>query len=338
MTFDKHYLLALFIHNFKEQTSIMFGGLFQAKERTYEDLKNIEAKRRKLLKTAKNITRFKMIFAFSETLLPEVLTSRSFATVFILYIVIRILIVQEIVKQEAWFVVTSSSIAMIGGFLSFFLVFFANQSYTRFTTLYGNSMSMEGRIFNVALLARTNLPTNEAWRLMRYLNAAHLLGYVGLSEVYSETNFFDPMNENLQLLTESETARVKEIGVDSGGSGYRELIGWCLEIIYHHFHADLLDLNTMDRMVAEVLTLRGHIGGLYDYDDQPIPFVYVHLLTMLVDIYMPLLAYANATSVGNDVQGVIITFLAAIYTLGLVAIGRALSDPYGTFSPPFYPL
>jgi predicted membrane chloride channel (bestrophin family) len=188
-----------------------------------------------------------------------------------------------------------------------------------------------GRIFNEALLARINLPNNEASRLMRYLNACHLLGYCGLSPTYNEKNFFDPMNESLQLLTDKEIERVKEIGIDSGGSAYRELIGWCLEIIYHHFNAKLMDSHTMDRMVVEVLTFRGAIGSLYDYDDQPIPFVYVHLLTLLVDIYMPLLAYSQATQVGNDVQGVIVVILAAVYTLGLVAVGRALSDPYGKY-------
>eukprot|EP01034_Spumella_vulgaris_P043644 gene43644-54217_t len=131
---------------------------------------------------------------------------------------------------------------------------------------------MEGRIFNVALLARTNLPTVDAWRLLRYLNAAHLLGYVGLSEVYNDENFFDPMNDQLQLLTALETARVKEIGIDTGGSAYREVIGWCLEIITDHFNSGLLDAGTKNAMISEVLTLRGAIGGLYDYDDQPIPF------------------------------------------------------------------
>eukprot|EP01034_Spumella_vulgaris_P030602 gene30602-37845_t len=166
---------------------------------------------------------------------------------------------------------------------------------------------------------------------MRYLNAAHLLGYVGLSAVYNDENFFDPMNADLQLLTDSEVSRVKEIGTDTGGSAYREVIGWCLEIIYHHFHTDpdLLDVNTMDRMVDELLTFRGKVGALFDYDDQPIPFVYVHLLTLLTEIYLPLFAYSTAVNTKNDLEGVLVLFLAAIYTLGLVAIGRALMDPYG---------
>jgi hypothetical protein len=41
-------------------------------------------------------------------------------------------------------------------------------------------------------------------------------------------------------------------------------------------------------VVSEVLTLRAHIGSLFDYDDQPIPFVYIHLLTLLTEIYMSL--------------------------------------------------
>jgi hypothetical protein len=38
---------------------------------------------------------------------------------------------------------------------------------------------------------------------------------------YNEKNFFGPMNKQLQLLKESEMARVKEIGTDTGALSAR---------------------------------------------------------------------------------------------------------------------
>lgn len=63
---------------------------------------------------------------------------------------------------------------------SFFLVFYVNQSHKRFFGLYKDSMACKGRIFDVATIAVTTLPKERATRLVRYMNAAHAAGYVGL--------------------------------------------------------------------------------------------------------------------------------------------------------------
>ena len=49
-----------------------------------------------------------------------------------------------------------------------------------------------------------------------------------------------------------------------------------------------------DELVRHVLRLRGALGSLFDFKDQPVPFFYVHLLYLISTIYLPLFAYENA--------------------------------------------
>jgi hypothetical protein len=63
--------------------------------------------------------------------------------------------------------ISYSVVGILGGFQSLFLVFFASQAYTRFLQQYSCSMAMEGRIFDVILLARAILSPRAAHRLWR---------------------------------------------------------------------------------------------------------------------------------------------------------------------------
>ena len=115
-----------------------------------------------------------------------------------------------------------------GGFLSFFLVFWVNQSHSRYFSLYDQSMKCKGIIFHAATMAATCLPYAQASRLVRYLNVAHVAGYVGLSPVYSSESYFNHVNRTQALLTEQERARLDEINLDLGGNCSREVTVWCM--------------------------------------------------------------------------------------------------------------
>ena len=70
----------------------------------------------------------------------------------------------------------------LGAFLTFFLVFHAHDAVISFGILYQASMDCLERIYDVAVIAAAYLPRERAMRLVRYMNAAHVAGYVGLSE------------------------------------------------------------------------------------------------------------------------------------------------------------
>ena len=86
---------------------------------------------------------------------------------------------------------SDTDITVIGVFLSFFLVLLVNQSNDRFYAMYKTSMSCPSIIYDVAQIAAPMVPAATASRLIRYMNAAHVAGYVGLSRTYSEEEFFN---------------------------------------------------------------------------------------------------------------------------------------------------
>ena len=60
-----------------------------------------------------------------------------------------------------------NNLEILGGFLSFFLVLFVNQTNGRFLEMYSFSKASSGRIQDLAGLAKAHLPTEIAVRLVR---------------------------------------------------------------------------------------------------------------------------------------------------------------------------
>ena len=119
-----------------------------------------------------------------------------------------------------------NGLPIIGSFLSFFLVFYAGQAYTRFNSQYFTSMSCEGRIFDICSMAYSSLDRSAAIRLWRHINLAHALAYVGLSPAYTVKNFLEPLNEEFALCSEKEYAKLLKLDPDGGGGATREVITW----------------------------------------------------------------------------------------------------------------
>ena len=199
-------------------------------------------------------------------------------------------------------------------------------------------MACKGRIFDVATLAATVLSRERATRLVRYMNASHVAGYVGLSDTYEYINFFKPLNASLKLLTEKELERMNEIDLDTGGSGHRELLVWCMnEIKAAREAGELQDPELVNTLRHEVLKLRAAMGKLFDAKDLPIPFFYVHFICFLTMMYVPLFAFTSAMKAGTgdevhwlaDVIAGLVVFLQAIFVDGLRILGQKMSDPYG---------
>ena len=115
-------------------------------------------------------------------------------------------------------------------------------------------------------------------RLMRHTNAAFVLAYVGLGKCYTEKNFLRLFNEIHQLLTEEEYERILEIGPDSGGKAYTEVISWALNDAREATKHD--NTLAMAEFRSQILRMRGLLGSLYDYDAQPVwctlPFLHIY--------------------------------------------------------------
>lgn len=304
---------------------------------SWKELKSIEKRRRFILKrTGESF--FKTLFSHDGTVCSALAKDPIMYITMSCYIGVRVaayVMIPEFISAKG----TGSTIAVIGVFLSFFLVTFLNESMRRFDILYGLSMSCEGRIFDTAALAKSTLPKANALRLIRYMNAVHITGYVGLSNgIYTFENFFQPENQmNRQVLTPKECERICKIDMNKGGSAYREIVTWCIAEITTAQKEDLIDVKLASQYRDLILRLRGSLGALYDYGDQPIFFSIVHFIVLLSAFYLPLFAISAALEAGigeeahwfMDLVAGLIVALQVMFVTGLRALANEMSDPYG---------
>lgn len=238
----------------------------------------------------------------------------------------------EVVQQLG-----DTDIDILGGFLSFLLVLFVNQTNSRFYDMYGLAKKVAGQIQDVAGLASTQLPPEDAKRMVRYMNAAHVLGYVGLGGPYSRKHFFEPMNKKHNLLTPKELRRILPLDMDSGSAAFKEMVTWCQREVGRARKAGHIDSIEAAKMHEHILNIRAAMDGIYDFTDQPTHFFYIHFLCLLSALYLPIFAIDNAYSAGwgedSDVSIEIlngtIVLCQSIFVVGLRLLGQIMIDPFG---------
>ena len=236
----------------------------------------------------------------------------------------------------------------------FFLVFYVNQNHHRYFQLHQDSMVLMGRVNDVATLVKAILPMERARRINRYMNAAHVAMYTGLSSTYEKENFFDPLEARFALLTDEELYRiVEEIDVDnSGPKAAFEIITWIMCDIRDAQINSFIDTNEAMQLREQLLCFRSTIAKIFVTTTLPIPFFYVHFLSLLTAVFLPLFAVVVAYETGevNVVEGTtssgetfsqenttwvaeivsgLVVFLQALFVIGLRILGQQLSDPFG---------
>jgi predicted membrane chloride channel (bestrophin family) len=321
----------------KPQLSVLFDQTEKPKHLlSYDGLEKIEIQRRLLLKHTKSANAYVFITSFAATVLPSVFSDFLFWIAFAVYGVVRYLAWHNKDIFAKLPIALLQQVSVVSGFLTFFLVFFSSQSYNRYFLQYNKLMLAKGTIFNLANLTAASLPRHKALRLVRWLNTAFLLAFVGLSQVYEEHNFFLPLVDMYKLLTPSELDRVQTLGVDSHGIAYREVLAWVVREVSALQKERAMPDKIGDSIWKEVVKLRDHLEVIFDMDDQPIPFVYVHLIYLISTVYLPLMAYTLAYNVavesqspGVELVGVACLFLTCLFVLGLRDLGFILQDPFG---------
>ena len=308
---------------------------------SFEELKCIEKERRELLLRAE-LPFWRILLYFNGTSLKDIVTDSLVWTSMLIYIWIRVTAhsIDYVPAGAAY--LEKTNISILGGFLSFFLVLFVNQTNSRFLEMYGFSKACSGRIQDVAGVAKTQLPRIVADRLVRHFNAAHIAGYVGLNAIgqgspYSKINFFDQYNKKHNLLTKIEMEELSRNDMDNSGLYMKELITWCQKDVTDAKSYGYIDSHQEKFMHDKILAFRAAMDGMYDYTDQPPHFFYIHFLVLLSALYLPLFAidtayatgWGDTKSIGLDILQGIIVFLQCIFVAGLRSLGTKMIDPYG---------
>mmetsp|Transcript_10483 Transcript_10483/g.15903 ORF Transcript_10483/g.15903 Transcript_10483/m.15903 type:complete len:390 (+) Transcript_10483:93-1262(+) len=311
----------------------------------FKELKKIEKKRREILLRAE-LPFWRIIMFWSGTCLKEIASDSLVWLTISIYVGIRIYANRIDYVPESVEMLSKTNIGILGGFLSFFLVLFVNQTNGRFLDMYGFSKACSGRLQDIAGVARAQLPPEVGQKLVRHFNAAHVAGYVGLNAIgmgspYSKTFFFDHYNADNKLvtplLTPEELNVLSHHDMDNSGLCMKELVTWCQMDVVQARKDGYLDSYQEKFMHSKILDFRAAMDGMYDYTDQPPHFFYIHFLVLLSALYLPLFAIDTAyaggwgadKAIGLDILQGIIVFLQCIFVVGLRSLGTKMIDPYG---------
>lgn len=322
----------------KSQISVRrFDGTLLPTHPKFQHIKDIEAKRRRILRRVE-LPNWRILFYTSGTFFKGFWQDPIMWLSIAIYIGIRIATrLAPDDMEPAAAVMERTSIGVLGGFLSFFLVLFVNQTNGRFYEMYGFSKAVAGRTQDIAGLASTMFPKELTDRIVRHMNAAHAAAYVGLGNCYSKQYFFDCINKEWGLLTEAELERLDKYDWESGADVLKDLVTWCQRDVGEARKLGIIDSYEANEMHETILRFRAAADGMYDYCDQPPHFFYVHFLCWLSAIYLPVFAIDNAYAAGVgdgavweiEVLNLIIVFLQCLFVIGLRTLGQKMVDPYG---------
>lgn len=319
----------------------LWGFAFKQDHLPYEQLIR-EDKDRELVASYCEEPFWKIIFHFKGTVLRVIIEDILFWLTIATFAAIRIhMRMNEQSSVLSYNEVLSDNLVYMAGFLTFFLVFYVNQNHHRYFELHKDSMVLMGRVNDVATLVKAVLPMERARRINRFMNAAHVAMYTGLSSTYEKDNFFDPLEARFALLTDEELYRVvEEIDVDnSGPKAAFEIISWIMCDIRDAQINSFIDTNEAYQLREQLLDFRSTIAKIFVTTTLPIPFFYVHFLSLLTAIFLPLFAVVIAYDTGEvqdgeatwlaEVVSGLVVFLQALFSIGLRILGQQLSDPYG---------
>lgn len=119
------------------------------------------------------------------------------------------------------------------------------------------------RLYDLSGLAATGLPLPHALRIVRYTNAAHVVGYIGLSDTYTAKNLFSTLNPSRKMLTDDEVRRMSLLDMNNSSDAFRELTTWTLKEIMVAQQQGLIEGRFAGELRACILNFRSAIESIY---------------------------------------------------------------------------
>ena len=247
------------------------------------------------------------------------------------------------------------SAATVGlGLLVFFTVFYSNNCFTRFFTLYSHCVGLGGATMEWVSLVKgyasrihgvdDNQLSALMWNSTRHILASMHILYYSLNEdnMISEDEWRMCVARN--LLSFREVAAIKAY------KGFRPflVLHWGLEegrgllkvwstsdpSRHHDLGQGMRDELILGAFREVAFKFRGHCGQIVNTLKQPVPFPYFHLLNVILLSQLLLVAYGLATSLTPAISIPVMAFISAVL-LGMRGLAVQLSNPFGTGSVDF---
>jgi len=248
-------------------------------------------------------------------------------------------------------------IAMLSSLTTFFVVFYNSNCFTKFTTMYENVISIQGRLHNIGLYLRAYYCKSATrWTVIRYLLASHFIFYWSIKKRY-----FDWKNSQYkkspgefkdfadQVLVKKGVLIKTEADCLNGYKGNRHklLYSWSIVAMKRimqsppdkggekgnpMLNTEFEQTALMSNLKKEIVGIRQAVGTIDNSLLFPIPFQYYHIVNVCLMILLNLLAYAFLfiNSGKGSVFSLIAYPLLCFVLLGLLEVANAMSDPFGS--------
>lgn len=273
----------------------------------------------------------RVLLHFQSSIIQYLVCDISLAVNIIILVLFRFYMFEQ--KYLSLFPITA--VTGIWSICSFLLVFYTNQVYSRYTSMFWLCNALQGRMLDICLLIQSSMSVSESFRVYRYLNTAHILGFIGCTKTYTEENLLTPFAEKYKLLTEDELRRIRSIGF-RGGSACREVLNWILRDLQELYKQK--KISDMDKYIIQdkLTAFRSAFGQIYDYQDNPIPFIYVNFVYWIALLYPGLFAIALALSFSatsfqwpHEFVAFVLVLINASFASGVRIVASKLIEPFG---------
>jgi len=319
---------------------------------SHEQLRAVDEKRKKLLTLARDTSASSTIFQLGElprTVLPRLLKKPIIWLVVLSFIagsvVSRLDLIGDQMSAETENLNNQSGETTV----TFMVVFYVGYCYTRCNQQFDDVQLIMHSINDACLAARVSFEDAlEVHRLWRYLNMLHAAAYCGLTEEFTESNFFIPLCNKFGLLHQGairaeEQASLQRINIDESGSRSCAMLEvWAFEVLKgealraSHAGKGTLSPPIHARIMGEINSISISIKRLFAYRYQVLPYIYTHLVSLSCALFL----FRSAFLVGLEFTpeasipfGLILpavgTAAQIIATFGLIEVGETILDPFG---------
>lgn len=240
--------------------------------------------------------------------------------------------------EPGWPKIDSGYVAIPGSLITFILVFYLNQTYSRFLSVSANINGIRELFGEFFVLLRVHLPDShfaDARFVRHYLcklaNALHILSYSSLPHNRDENinQWAWWYLQKSKLLNASQVNDLHSLeSVTNGSLVYKELLLWLNRGVWAQESRGHVTKGVAGLFTTKLLEIRTFLDGLYSFASGPVPFAYYHLLNFVLLVYLFILAYVFTFV--TPYWSIPVFGLILIGLLGIREVGNSMSNPLGS--------
>jgi len=230
-------------------------------------------------------------------------------------------------------VLPPKALTVPNGLLTFFLVFYSGNCYSRYYDLYGKCMGMAGAVMCWMGLLKTSFPRESPerlWNMARHIIASVYVLYFTLGGDASAGGKLITEDEWAVLL-EHNLVSGKEKAVLSQYRGFKPFLlqCWGLDAVAQQLASDGFKAPgaAAGPFQNQAFALRGQCSGIVNSLAQPVPFPYYHIVSLMLNVNLVMVGYALISF--DTLLTVPVFLIICLVCLGLKETAVSLADPFG---------